>query len=45
MVGYPLQSYQFDGMKSPEMSRQKFNAFWQLDYVPRQFNDVFWMEV
>ena len=37
----PLRSYRFDGMKPPEMSRQKFNVFWQADRVQRQFNDMF----
>jgi len=35
------QLYRFDGMKPPEMSRQKFNVFWQADRVQRQFNDMF----
>ncbi len=27
LVGKPMRSYLFDGMKPPEMSRQKFDGF------------------
>lgn len=37
----PLRSYRFDGMKPPEMSRQKFNVIRQSGRVERQFNGVF----
>jgi hypothetical protein len=41
VVGNPLRSYRFDGMKPPEMSRQKFDVLRQSGHVQRQFNGLF----
>jgi len=41
MGGNPLRSYRIDGMKPPEMSRQKFDVFQQPNHIQHQFNVAF----